>query len=214
MRMRRNILGLSVILFSCVGGADTITVGETTYTDVYITQGATMYYVSNPADGTILNVPLDQASGVDIIQDREARSGLYRQWQKKNAERRGLPEPAPVEATDPLGRPTDESFQPGTPLKPIGKVEREYDTPAPSVSSSSNTQYNPVAYQRRMYEIQQNAQIAQLRQQRESQKMQRLRNVRVITSQDVAGRGMSGGMGGSGSTGGMGGMGGFGGRRR
>ncbi|HUW61441.1 MAG TPA: hypothetical protein VMZ06_10580 [Candidatus Bathyarchaeia archaeon] len=205
MKMRRNVLGLCLIFVSCLAAADTITVGETTYTDVYVTQGATMYYVSNPEDGTILNVPLDQASGVDIIQDREARSGLYRRWQKKNAERRGLPEPAPVKAADPLGQSAAEPFEPGTPLKPIGKVEREYDAPAPSVSSSSNTNYNPVAYQQRMFEIQKNAQIAQLRQQREAQKMQRLRNVRVITSQDVAGRGMSGGMGG---------MGGYGGRRR
>lgn len=207
MSMRSNTTVFSIILISSLAAADTITVGDTTYTDVYVTQGATMYYVSNPEDGTIVNVPLDQASGVEIAQDREARTALYRQWQKKNAERRGLPEPVHVEASDSNSQPTEEPFQPGTSLKPIGKVEREYDTPAPSVSTS-NSNYNPVAYQRRMFEIQKNAQIAQLRQQREAAKMQRLRNVKVITSQDVAGRGMSGGMGG------MSGMSGMGGRRR
>jgi len=203
MMIHRLSAALAIVLIAFWAAADTITVGDTTYTDVYIGQGSTMYYVSIPEDGTVLNVPIKEASGVEITEDQEVRSVLFREWQKNNLERRGLPQPAPkvaeISETPYAATGSKESEKKSKKPEPAVRVRRHRSAPAYSGSSNSYSSYDQAAYQQQLFEMQRNAQIAKLRRQKEAQKNQRLRNVRVITSQDVAGSGgrMGGGYGGS-----------------
>ena len=90
--MQRLILVcmLSVLLKGV--GADTISIGDETLTDVVITESANSYYIRIPADGSVRseskkNVAPDK---VDISTDTQERERLLAVWKEKSAAQRSM----------------------------------------------------------------------------------------------------------------------------
>ncbi len=67
--------------------SDSITVGDRDYTGVYLREGASMYYIQDPADGSIVNAPKTSAKpgSVAIDMDSERREALLAAWKAKRA---------------------------------------------------------------------------------------------------------------------------------
>jgi hypothetical protein len=76
-----------LLVVSAYCAADSIVVYGTTYTDVYVTEGPSMYYVCIPTDGTIINV--DKAAlkegDLAISEDSAQRLTLKTQFDKNRA---------------------------------------------------------------------------------------------------------------------------------
>jgi len=93
---------LTVSISSCLLGiiasysvlADSIVIDGKLYENVYIGSGAAMYYIQNPADGSMINVPKSEVDRADItiMSDRMARRRLYETW-KRAREARGSDAP-------------------------------------------------------------------------------------------------------------------------
>lgn len=74
--------------------ADSITIDGKRYENVYIGSGASMYYIQNPVDGSMMSVPKAMVSDSDITitADRAARRKLREAWKAQRLKRtEGLP---------------------------------------------------------------------------------------------------------------------------
>lgn len=65
--------------------ADSITVDGKRYENIYLGAGAEMYYIQNPADGSMIHVPKSavREQDIEITPDREERRKLRDQWRLK-----------------------------------------------------------------------------------------------------------------------------------
>ena len=108
------------VALSAVARADSIIVKGKHYENVYVRMGTDVYYIQNPADGSMVEVPKDQVREKDIAitPDREARRQMQFEWQQKRKNKSAsssiLPDaaaskPAPLPATVPAKAPTPES---------------------------------------------------------------------------------------------------------
>ncbi len=77
----------ATILFLPLGSAsaDSITVDGKHYENIYLGAGAEMYYIQDPADGSMITVPKSavKEKDIQITADREARRKLRDQWRLK-----------------------------------------------------------------------------------------------------------------------------------
>jgi hypothetical protein len=80
------LVGICPVLWS-----DSIRYGGKTLDNVYIRESGTLYYVQNPADGTVASVAKTDAQDVTISPDQNARIALLQQWKKSNEALRGVP---------------------------------------------------------------------------------------------------------------------------
>jgi uncharacterized membrane protein YgcG len=218
MYARVSILAISLIAWALMGSADSIKVGDTTYSDVYITEGANMYYVSFPQDGAVLNVSKSEvdAGSVTITADKDLRGALYKKWlaaRDQTPARSAPPEKAPDKTSEApaktqsdqppkaTGKTGDEDVSGRKMATSTGLQRIEYSSPS---ASQYYTAYQQEASQneklrREMY-------IDAQRRQREANKYQQLTQRRVITSGDArSGGGISWNSGGGYGTGGYGG---------
>lgn len=74
--------------------SDSITANGRTYTDVYLREGPSMYYIQVPADGSVLSVPKTSVRPEDVsLTEGSERDALLVAWKEKYAvrqERLGL----------------------------------------------------------------------------------------------------------------------------
>lgn len=77
------------LIAPCFVWADSITIDGVAFHDVYISAGASMYYIQNPADGTTISVARSKISDSDITisGDRVERGKLRDAWKIKRAQR-------------------------------------------------------------------------------------------------------------------------------
>jgi len=90
--------------------ADSIRVDGETLDDVYINEGAAMYYVLIPDTGTIRNVGKSEIDATDVVisSDRAHRKALLTEWKAAKAARQGQT-PGPSAAAE---RTSEQSVQP------------------------------------------------------------------------------------------------------
>lgn len=83
------IFGLFLLALIPKAFADSIVIDDTRYDGVYIGSGASMYYVQNPADGSMLSVPKSTVRSADVklTKNRIERQKLYNAWKKKHSAR-------------------------------------------------------------------------------------------------------------------------------
>ncbi len=82
------------VFLTSLAAADSITIDGTRYENVYIGSGASMYYIQNPVDGSMISVPkaMVDDSDITITSDRTARRKLREAWKAQRANRtNGLP---------------------------------------------------------------------------------------------------------------------------
>ncbi len=86
--------------------ADTITANGTTWDGVYVREGASMYYVQNPTDGSLFSVAKSDATSVALTPDAAAREALLEAWKRaRHIEEAPASEPAaqsPAPAQQPV----------------------------------------------------------------------------------------------------------------
>lgn len=203
--MSRHVL---VFLYvSLVAGftasSDSIRVGDVSYENVYVVKGRSMYYVSIPEDGTVLNVDASEVdpAAVKITENKAARQQLFEAWSKKNRERLNLAPPVSAEIND----------IPQTSAPTASEPKRLTIAAPPSDGAAA---YDPARQALAQQIRNKNAAAANLRRQREMDKYRRLNSVRVYTSVDSGGYGGAGRSGMGGYGGGASGMGGGGFGRR
>ncbi len=83
------VAGICAFLSASLVVADSIILDGKRYENVYIGSGASMYYIQNPVDGSMVSVPKSKVSKSDITftADRAARRKLREAWKVKRAER-------------------------------------------------------------------------------------------------------------------------------
>jgi len=81
--------------------ADAITVDGKRYENIYLGAGAEMYYIQDPADGSMIHVPKSSVreQDIEITADREERRKLRDQWRMKRMNKT-TDSPASAPATD------------------------------------------------------------------------------------------------------------------
>ena len=209
MRATFVIFALAVAGGALSASADSIKVGDRIYQDVYVSEGASGYYVGIPDDGSVVNVSKSEVDPKDVIitEDREARKALYSKWLGKRRELSGekpsedmesamaTAETAPPAASSQSGK--EEKSGPKT-VSGTGRSEGgTYDYSSPWYASTQR--YSDAEKYRR------EAQLESRRRQRETDKVRNLTQRRVFTSEDARGSGASLGGGGAYGSGGYGG---------
>ena len=83
------VAGIHAFLWASLVFADSIVLDGKRYENVYIGSGASMYYIQNPVDGSMVSVPKSMVSESDITitADRVARRKLREAWKIKRAQR-------------------------------------------------------------------------------------------------------------------------------
>jgi len=83
------VLALATGFFAPLAQPDSIVVDGKRYENVYIGVGATMYYIQDPADGSMKTVPKSKVDEADIqiSTDRDARRRLRDQWKLRRLNR-------------------------------------------------------------------------------------------------------------------------------
>jgi hypothetical protein len=206
MRTTSFVVVMIAMGASFMASADAIKVGDKVLENVYVTEGATIYYVSVPDDGSVLNVAKSEVDpkSVVITQDREARKALYAAWLDKRRAQQGVASSTEAEVVNVVEPPKKE--EPAEKEKTLKKVS---GTGSQSGGSGQTAWYD--AAQQQYYDsvrAAREAQVAARRRNRESEKVRMLTQRQVITSESSGGaRGMNGmgGMGGM-NQGGFGGM--------
>lgn len=98
----RYLLGVAVLSCLCGAGfADSITVAGKTFSDVYIRETPSMYYVQVPADGSVFSASKRDvpAHAVSILKDAAQRESLLNAWKSKHEPpRNASPNDAPKQA--------------------------------------------------------------------------------------------------------------------
>lgn len=76
---------VAVLLPSSSAHADAITVNGKRYENIYLGAGAELYYIQDPADGSMITVPKSavRERDIEITADREERRKLRDQWRMK-----------------------------------------------------------------------------------------------------------------------------------
>ena len=100
-------LGVFLTAAALTCAADSITIDERPYTNVFIRQSEAMYYVQIPATGRVVSAfkrDVDQDT-VRISPDPGHRAALLRQWRAWHAEQRPDEAGTPAEGRAPLARP-------------------------------------------------------------------------------------------------------------
>jgi hypothetical protein len=181
--------------------ADSIKIGEQVYEGVYVSEGSASYYVSVPADGTVMNVAKSDVDpkSVKLTEDREARKAIYNSWVDKRKELRGdNAGDEPLANTDIVVDSSKKSSDDEKPkMKTVSAVGKKSGT------ADENAAMSEYFAQQRAYR---EAQLDSRRRHRESEKVRQLTQRRVITSEDAKGSGMGGGMSGGMNNGFGGGM--------
>ena len=96
--LKRAYVGVGLFVgLAGICAADSIILDGKTLENVYIREGASMYYVQIPADGSVVSVPKSSvtASDVRIADDVAERDALRREWKRNNEALRQTPQEAP-----------------------------------------------------------------------------------------------------------------------
>ncbi len=83
------LTGIGAFLGASLVFADSIVLDGKRYENVYIGSGATMYYIQNPVDGSMISVPksIVSESDITITADRSERRKLREMWKAKREQR-------------------------------------------------------------------------------------------------------------------------------
>ena len=106
--LKRLYIGIGALLVGAgLCAADSISFEGKTLENVYIREGASMYYVQLPTDGTVTSVPKSRVGNQDVVisTDKAQRDALLTEWKRNNDKLRTPPVqdnvPAPQQTVAP-----------------------------------------------------------------------------------------------------------------